>query len=64
MKILFRGGKHNLRVGHYIVSPNELNSCLLLNYTVREKAGRAGENKTSCVRESRASEEIWKGLDG
>lgn len=43
MKILFRGGggEINLRIGWYLVSPNELKSCLLLTYTVREKAGRA-----------------------
>lgn len=42
---LLRGrgiNKINLRIGHYLVSPNELKSCLLLTYTVREKSGKAG----------------------
>lgn len=34
--------KKNLRIGHYLESPNELKICLLLTYTVREKAGKAG----------------------
>lgn len=41
---LLRGrgiNKINLRIG-YLVSPNELKSCLLLTYTVREKSGKAG----------------------
>lgn len=61
----FREKNKNLRIAHCLISPEELKSYLLLTSAVKGEGRKSrcitgSENKSSCMRKSRAIEEIQK----
>lgn len=61
--MLLREKSKSLRTGYCLISPGELKSYLLLTSVVKgegKKSITGSENKTSCIRESSAIEEIQK----
>lgn len=66
--MLLREKSKSLRIGCCLISPEELKSCLLLICAAKGEGKKSkyitgytgSENKTSCIRENRAIEEIQK----